>query len=210
MSGSQNNNNQSNKKLTETEVKIHVPDLDTIRARLESAGAALESGRVFERNVRYEDAAQTFTGRGIVLRLREDNRVRLTVKESPTLVDGMMARFEAEVTLDDFDVMDIILQKLGFKPFVVYEKYRTTYQLGAVEIVLDEMPYGNFVEIEGEPDTIRAALDTLGLADAPRIGMSYLSLFEHIKAALDLAMHDLTFANFAGIDVPEEVIAWRR
>ncbi len=192
--------------LTETEVKIYVPDFAPILARLESAGAVLESGRVFERNVRYENADQTFTGRGIVLRLREDTRIRLTYKEPPLLADGIMARFEAEVTVDDFDVMDVILQKLGFMPYVVYEKYRTTYTLGETEVVLDELPYGCFVEIEGELDAIRAALDVLGLADAPRLGMSYLSLFDQIKTALGLEMHDLTFANFVGVVVPPSAI----
>jgi adenylate cyclase class 2 len=193
-------------RLSETEVKIHVPDFAPIIARLDAAGAILASARVFERNVRYEDAAQTFTRRGIVLRLREDTRVRLTYKEPPTLDDGLMARYEAEVTVNDFDVMDIILIKLGFTPYVVYEKYRTTYTLDQTEVVLDEMPYGKFVEIEGEPDAIHAALASLHLADAPRIGISYLSLFEHIKTALDLPVNDLTFANFKGIDVPASAI----
>jgi adenylate cyclase class 2 len=195
-----------NGKLSETEVKIHVLDFAPIIARLDAAGAVLASDRVFERNVRYENAAQTFTPHGIVLRLREDTRVRLTYKEPPTLDNGLMARYEAEVTVDDFDVMDIILIKLGFTPYVVYEKYRATYTLGQTEVVLDELPYGKFVEIEGEPDAIHAALASLDLADAPRIGMSYLSLFDHIKTALHLDMNDLTFANFEGIDVPASVI----
>lgn len=198
-----------NSKLTETEVKLHVPDFAPTITRLKVAGAELESERIFERNVRYEDAAQTLTGRGIVLRLREDTRIRLTYKEPPQVAEGMMARFEAEVTVDDFDVMDLILKKLGFAPYVIYEKFRTTYTLSDTEIVLDEMPYGNFVEIEGEPDTIRAALVTLGLADAPRIGMSYLSMFEHIKSALGLEIHDLTFANFEGVVVPSAAIPVR-
>jgi adenylate cyclase class 2 len=195
--------------LSETEVKIHVLEFAPIVARLEAGGAILASERVFERNVRYENAEQTFTRNGIVLRLREDTRVRLTYKGPPTLDDGLMARYEAEVTVDDFDVMDIILIRLGFTPYAVYEKYRTTYTLDQTEVVLDELPYGKFVEIEGEPDAIRAALTTLQLVDLPWVGMSYLALFEHIKTALDLNMNDLTFENFEGIVVPTSVIPAR-
>jgi len=32
---------------------------------------------------------------------------------------------------------------------MMYEKYRTTFTIGSLEVVLDELPYGNFVEIEG-------------------------------------------------------------
>jgi adenylate cyclase class 2 len=192
-------------KYVENEVKIHVPDLDAIAAWLVAAGAVLVAPRVFERNVRYENGAQTFSPQGIVLRLRQDARVRLTYKEPGVVKDGALERFEAEVTVDNFDTMDLILRRLGFQPFVVYEKYRTTYRLGGAEIVLDEMPYGHFIEIEAESSVIDATLNTLGLRDSPRILMSYLALFARVKAALGLSCHDLTFANFDGITVPPEI-----
>jgi len=195
--------------LIETEVKIAVADLDAIRERLEAAGATLRAPRVFERNVRYEDEAGSLTPNEIVLRLRQDTVARLTYKAPPdpaaATAANVRTRFEAEVTVSDFDTMDIILRRLGFRPYVVYEKYRTTYWLGEAEVVLDEMPFGLFIEVEGAPDAIERALGALGLADAPRIFESYLVLFERVKAALKLDAHDLTFDNFAGVDVPPEV-----
>jgi adenylate cyclase class 2 len=192
-------------KLVETEVKIHVPDLDMVAARLTALGAELESGRVFERNVRYENEAQAFSPQGIVLRLRQDTRVRLTYKGPGIVKSGALERFEAEVTVDDYDTMDLILRQLGFQPYIVYEKYRTTYRLGDAEIVLDEMPYGHFIEVEGPPAAIDATLEALELQDRPRIFASYLMLFAHVKTVLNLFFHDLTFANFDGITVPPEV-----
>lgn len=197
--------------LTETEIKILVHDLDAIRARLAAAGAKRIGDRVLEHNVRYEDADETLTPGGIVLRLRHDRRTRLTYK-GPGRQDGddtgkVLTRFEAEVTVDDFDMMDLILQRLGFHPYLVYEKYRTTYQLGAAEIVLDEMPFGTFMEIEGPAAAIGEALAALEMAGAPRILGSYIELFQQVKDALDLDMHDLTFENFKGIDVPPGVFA---
>jgi adenylate cyclase class 2 len=196
-------------KWVETEVKVYVPDPEAIRARLEQAGATRVKERVYEHNVRYENAAETLTGREIVLRLRQDERARLTFKAPPAtdvdLPENVLTRFEAEVTVDDFDTMDVILQRLGFHPHVVYEKYRTTYTLGEAEIVLDEMPYGPFIEVEGTAAAIESALAALGLAGAPRLLASYMELFERVKTALDLDMYDLTFANFEGVDVPPEV-----
>jgi adenylate cyclase class 2 len=192
-------------KLVEIEVKVHVPDLDMVAARLAAVGAELESGRVFERNVRYENGEQSFSAHGVVLRLRQDYRVRLTYKDPGIVKGGALERFEAEVTVDDFDTMDIILRRLGFQPYIVYEKYRTTYRLGEAEIVPDEMPFGNFIEVEGAPAVIDATLEALELQGRPRILASYLMLFAQVKTALNLFCHDLTFANFEGITVPPGV-----
>ena len=189
----------------ETEIKLHVPDLEAVAERIRAAGGQLLQARTFERNVRYDTPEHTLSARRIVLRLRQDERVRLTYKDAATLQDGALSRVELEVTLDDFATMDAILQKLGFFPSVRYEKYRTTYRLGAVEIMLDEMPFGHFVEIEGSLDAIQTAQRTLALVEHPRLPFSYLGLFEHVKAALGLDVHDLTFANFADVDVPPKL-----
>ncbi len=192
---------------TETEVKLHYPDLAGMQTRLEAAGAELIVPRVFERNVRYENAEKTLSPRGIVLRLREDNHVRLTYKEGGKLEDGVVSRFEAEVEVSDFGVMQTILGKLGYAPYLIYEKYRTTYTLDGAEVVLDEMPYGNFIEIEGDKDTIERVMTRLGLQGARRYTQSYIVLFQIVKARLGLTCHDLTFANFEGVDVPESAFA---
>jgi adenylate cyclase class 2 len=190
----------------ETEIKLYVADLSAVEARLRAEGALLKTARVFERNVRYDDAQGGLSAARRVLRLREDERVRLTFKdEGVAQGDGPYSRFEAEVTVSEFAAMEMILQKLGFAPYMRYEKYRTTYALGGVEVLLDEMPYGHFVEIEGAKDQIMPVVDRLGLTDAPRMKGSYSALFERVRAALGLTFTDLTFANFAGINVPPGV-----
>lgn len=192
----------------EVEAKLLVDDLAAVEARLVAQGAARQHPRVFERNIRYEDAAGSLTPNGIVLRLRQDSRARLTYK-GPAALDtpGLQSRFEAEVTVDDFDTMDLILRKLGFRFFMVYEKYRTTYSLEDTEIALDEMPFGQFVEVEGQPDRIERMLEVLGLAGCHRLDKSYAQLFDCVRANLGLSFTDLTFANFEGISVPPEAFS---
>lgn len=190
---------------SETEVKLYVADLDGLAMRLAAAGAALHSPRTYEHNVRYDTPDGDLSRQYVVLRLRRDTRVRLTYKGPARINEGIMSRFEAEVTVDDFETMDGILRALGYVPFVIYEKYRTTYQWGEVEIVLDEMPFGHFCEIEGPLPAIQAALAALDLEGCPRIPTSYLGVFAAIKQRLGLTFNDLTFANFAGIAVPPEV-----
>lgn len=196
------------KPLNEVEIKLYVADLDAIADRLLDVGARQVIPRVHEHNVRYENQQNDLSTRGIVVRLRKDTYVRLTYKEPPSDIidDGLSHRFEAEVEVDDFDTMSLMLEKLGYTPHLIYEKYRTTYVLDDVEVVLDEMPYGNFVELEGEPDNIYQAIDKLDLNGALRYKTNYVQLFTHVKHHLKLSFTDITFANFEGIDVPPSAL----
>ncbi len=197
------------KPLGEVEIKLYVPDLDAVADKLLDIGGRQVIPRVHEYNIRYENEAGDLTQRGIVVRLRKDTYVRLTYKEPPTTAptdDGLSHRFEAEVEVDDFDTMELILNKLGYSPHLVYEKYRTTYVLDDVEVDLDEMPYGNFVELEGEPENIYTVMDKLGLNEAQRYQTNYVQLFENVKKHLNLIIDDITFANFEGIDVPQSAL----
>jgi adenylate cyclase class 2 len=192
-----NNSNQ------ETEVKFYIQNPRALEYRLAQAGAELRHPRVYERNVRYEDIDKVLISNGIVLRLREDSRVRLTYKAPGDVQNGIVSRPEWEVEVGDFATMATILVKLGFFPAMTYEKYRTTYRLNDTEVVLDEMPFGYFAEIEGTHETIEAAIKTLELTTLKRFTYSYLRLFEHVKYHLELDFNDLTFNNFDGLLVPE-------
>lgn len=186
---------------TETEIKVKVDDLAEVERRILAAGGMLTAGRVYERNVRYEDVAESFTPSMRVLRLRQDTQVRLTYKEPHPqgLEDSGMTRTEMEIVVSDFEMTDLILQKLGFHAAWIYEKYRTTYRMGDCQIVLDELPIGHYIEIEGNAACIDATLAQIGLADAQRITSSYSDLFFQAKALLGLDYRDMTFDNFAEV-----------
>ncbi len=127
----------------ETEVKISVDDLQKVAEKLRAHNATLTGERVFERNVRYEDATESLTPAGRVLRLRQDTRARLTYKAPGSgNQNGVLSRTELEVTVSDFQTTDLLLKALGYHPSWEYEKYRTTYELNDCEVVLDEMPSG--------------------------------------------------------------------
>lgn len=193
----------------EIEVKLFQPDLAIVAQRLEQLGAALTAPRIYERNVRFDTVDSALARADEVLRLRQDTRIRLTFKGAAeaapnTAQNGIRARFEAELEVSDFDQMALILGRLGYHPVMIYEKYRTTYLIDGVEVVLDEMPYGNFVELEGESvEAIEAVITRLDLHETPRYSASYVLLFEFVKQNLTLTFTDLTFANFETIVVPK-------
>jgi adenylate cyclase class 2 len=61
--------------------------------------------------------------------------------------------------------MENIIEKLGYELAVVYEKHRKAWHLGKVEVVLDELPFGYYMEIEGEVKNILKAEKMLGASD---------------------------------------------
>jgi len=191
----------------ELEVKFYLSDLLALRARLEAAGAQLVQPRVHEINLRFDTPSSDLTRGYRVLRLRQDSEARMTYKGPGELVDGVRSRLELEFRVSDFETAHKFLEALGYVVSVMYEKYRATYALESVLVTLDEMPYGNFAEIEG-PDgaSIRRTAEVLGLDWERRILDSYIMLFDRLRERLGLAFRDLSFKNFEGVTVTGEML----
>jgi adenylate cyclase class 2 len=116
-------------------------------------------------------------------------------------------RQELEFTVSDFDTAKALFEALGYQVYTMYEKYRTTYQLWDVEVDLDEMPTGDFLEIEGHNgESIQRAAQQLGLNWETRILDSYTMLFEHVRGQLGLSFRDLSFENFKGLEISPEIL----
>ena len=189
----------------EVEVKFLVANLPAIRNRVIEAGAKLSRERVWERNVRFDTANDDLLRRGELLRLRKDKNAIITFKGvSPEDVHSeAKVREELEITVDDFDTAAAIFRRLGFSAKQTYEKYRETFAFGEVEIVLDELPFGYFVELEGTEPAIKQAAAALNLDWQKRLVTNYLALLELVKEHYKLPFNDLTFANFK--DTPQTV-----
>jgi adenylate cyclase class 2 len=194
-------------KDTELEVKFYLSSLPALKARLEVLGAGLTSPRVLEINLRFDTPGGELTREMRVLRLRQDSQVRMTYKGPGSLEGGARLRQELEFKVSSFETAKALLEALGFQVVVMYEKYRTTYQLGAVEVTLDEMPYGYFAEVEGpDGESIQEAARRLGLDWETRILDSYIVLFDRVRESMGLPFRDLSFENFQGLQVPLEAL----
>ncbi len=187
----------------ELEVKYRVADLGRLRERVEALGGECLQPRTFERNLRFDTPDGELRRSLRVLRLRQDTAARLTYKGPSENRGGARLRQEIEFEVSDFTAARHFLEALGYRVSVTYEKYRATYRLRGVLVTLDELPYGDFVELEGEtPESIREVSGLLGLRWEARLPESYLSLFERARRALGWEFHDLIFANFEGIPDP--------
>ena len=185
----------------EIEVKFYLADIESVRNKILELGAE-SKGRLFETNIRYEDKNNSLIKKKSVLRLRQDEKTTFTFKSRPPVKsrDYKIVN-ELEVEVSDFTTMDQILQSLDFHPEQKYEKWRETIVLDQTLFCLDTMPYGNFLEIEGQEKDIRHYASRLGLNWQKRILFNYLEIFEIMRNNLKLEFKDITFNNFETIDV---------
>ena len=193
----------------EIEAKFLVQSLDVIEQRLLSLGADLLVPRQFEYNLRYDDPKNSLRHEGKVLRLRRYNYTRMTFKGPGVREDGVLSRSEIEIIIDDFEAACCLLEGLGYHASIVYEKYRAMYQLQGRLITLDELPYGTFIEIEGNsPEDVRQFAQKLGLNPQAAIATSYNGLFDRICASRQLTLKNISFSEFEGLQItPEDMRA---
>ncbi|MGD2150531.1 MAG: hypothetical protein PVF99_08005, partial [Desulfobacterales bacterium] len=61
------------------------------------------------------------------------------------------------------------------------------------------MPYGDFLEIEGQKEDIKKLASRIGLKWKKRILLNYLAIFDVIMQKSNLPFYDVTFSNFINI-----------
>lgn len=157
----------------ETEIKFVNADHDSLRARIQALGGKGQAKR-FERNLVLDTPDRRLRDASILLRLRQDGRALLTLKKPP---DGavqsggeeprgkvrMKVWEELETEVADFEAMLAVLRGLGYVTAFAYEKYREVWRLDQVIICLDTLPFGDYVELEGEREHILALVEKLDM-----------------------------------------------
>lgn len=181
----------------EIEVKFHIKNIDILREALLNIGAS-ENKRTFEKNYRYDNTNNDLIKNKSILRLREYDNNTLTFKSRPT--DAKDKNFkihrELEVEVSNFSTMNLILESLGFRRKQIYEKWRTIFIHEDTVFCIDEMPFGTFLEIEGNKNNIVEMSKRLSLNWDQRILISYLEIFDIIRDQYKLDFCDITFENF--------------
>ncbi len=158
----------------ETEIKLRVLDHDAVRRGLRAAGATFRKNEL-ETNTFLDTASNDLRKSGCGLRVRKavdertgQSRCVITHK-GPRKPGPMKIREETELEASAYDEAVQLLDQLGLKVMLSFEKRRETWDMGECEVVLDELPgeMGRFVEIEG-PDEHEVTLvrERLGLSTA--------------------------------------------
>jgi len=191
----------------ELEVKFYVNSLEEIETRIIKLDASLVQPRTREYNLVFDNKSGDLTKNNQILRLRKDMQNFLTFKGPGKIVDGVHIRKEIEIEVSDFDQTKSILEALGYQVSFSYEKLRSVYKFDRAFVTLDEMPFGNFIEVEGRDSTLIEQLSLkLGLSWEHRILCSYLNLYDEIKKSFGQLIENLTFSDFENIIVTPDML----
>ena len=169
----------------ETEIKLVVKDPREVRGRLKELGFRAIHARHFESNYLFDFADQRLRKSRCLLRLRfAGNKGILTFKGAPVRSRDYKIRREIESPVEDGHQLREILTNLGMREVFSYEKFRTVYApRGKAEVseapnlVFDETPIGNYLELEGPQRWIDEVARHLGYTRQEYITESYASLY---------------------------------
>lgn len=156
---------------TEKKYRLDAETKSAVIAALEEAGGEYIR-RDLEENVIY--TSDGLRKSGGVIRLRHvGDRTLLTYKRRVQGRSDVKEQIEHETEVADVDSIRSILNELEIKPALVYEKHRDIWELRSVEVVLDELPFGSFMEIEGTITAIREAEILLGIEELEPVHETY-------------------------------------
>ena len=129
----------------------------------------------FEKNTIYRGGKLRFGKRALRLR-RVNGDTILTFKERIPTKSAMKHQKENETRVGNPDATHAILEALGFSRALVYEKRRVRWQVGKAKVVLDELPYGLFMEIEASEKDIARVEKLIGAQRFEAVTATYPSM----------------------------------
>ncbi len=167
----------------EIEAKMKVDSFEPIRTKLAEAGA-VRQGEAMEINVFFDTDDRSLLAADKGLRLRTthplpDGPAKHTITfKGPRLHGPLKSRDETELGATDAKDAAALLDELGFRKVLSFEKKRQTWKLADCLVELDELPHlGLYVEVEGpREESVMKVRETLKLSDRPIIKASYVAL----------------------------------
>lgn len=136
---------------TEIEAKFLNVDHNEIRKKLEALGATCTHPmRLMKRAIFDSQNEDFFKNGGKRLRVRDEgDKITATFK-----ADGLgKYDHEIEIIVDTFENTVKLFEGIGFKVLSFQESKRETWELGNVEVVLDEWPWlAPYIEVEGQSE----------------------------------------------------------
>lgn len=167
----------------EVEVKLRVPALEPLAARLSALGFAartpmqVESSELWDRGTELLD-------RSCALRTRRyAGRCWLTFKGPKQDHPELKIRPEHETEVLDLESLEALLRALEYRPVLHMEKSRAVLERPGLLACLDETPVGRFLELEGPAEAIREAMAALEIGPEAIEPRSYPTLYREAGIA---------------------------
>lgn len=162
----------------EKKYRLSLKSRRAIEKRLRSLGSQPKPLE-HEENTIYCGGTLGFGLRALRLR-RVNGEAILTFKERIPSKSPIKHQKENETWVKNADATDAILRGIGFTPALVYEKRRTRWDVGKAKVVIDELPYGLFMEIEASEREIKRVEKLIAGETLPVVMETYPSMTARI------------------------------
>ncbi|HJV91694.1 MAG TPA: class IV adenylate cyclase [Holophagaceae bacterium] len=161
----------------ETELKLRIPSVGAMAPLLSALGFTPTQAEAEEESLLWDREGE-LRARNCALRLRRyAGKATLTFKGARVPDPQFKIRPEHETEVADAEATEALLRGLGYAPVMRMVKHRALWHREELVACLDRTPFGDFLELEGDPQAIKLALQGLCL-DASRIEpRSYPALF---------------------------------
>lgn len=177
----------------EREVKLRFKDPAEAREAITRAGATPLRGRRLQEDCLLDTADELLRRQRSVLRVRMEIGRSLVTYKGPVQPSPMKLREERETVVGDGETMTYILERLGFRPWFRYQKYREEFGSENATIAIDETPIGTFVEIEGGESAIVHVAAALGRGPEDFLVDSYRGLYVQHCESKGIPVGDMVF-----------------
>lgn len=164
----------------EIELKIQISNAKSLVKKLIKIGSRLKSKRK-QIDILYNSKYFDFEEFDQSLRFRieksgQGESTTLAFKGIPKQAKyGHKIRDEFETPVNPITTRKI-LTSIGFEEVAVIRKKRESYQLNKLEINIDELKFGTFVEFEGKPKDIEEIRGKLGFKNTRPLKEGYIFL----------------------------------
>lgn len=185
--------------MIEIEYKFEISSdgITDIRSKLLDLHFEERLPRTHELTVMYDNPQEMMQITDGRVRLRKTGDKTQISYKKPLTREGVKREIEHQTDVGDFGVMEEILEAMDFRRKSSYERYRTIFHSGNVEVMIDEFPFATYLEIEGPDDEIRDVAKDLDLDTNNNLTDSCDTLFTQWREARDLkpTLH-MTFSNY--------------
>ncbi|HEX4792378.1 MAG TPA: class IV adenylate cyclase [Humisphaera sp.] len=167
----------------EIEAKMSVEGLAATRTKVLEVGGKL-LGKYLETNTFFDSEDRSLLAADKGLRLRHKRNIDtgeehyIITYKGPRQPGALKSREEVELMVEGAAETVKLMECLGYRPVLSFEKRRESFALDGCEVDLDELPYlGTYVEVEGPSEqAVMRVRQTLGLSDRPLIKAGYVSM----------------------------------
>ena len=158
----------------EIEIKFKIEKADDVRTKLLDLGGVPKKPY---KQTTYGFFSDNSIEKGIFPRIRDEHgKIVLTLKVRPKRKTEYFERKEYSVEISNIKDGIDIMKSLGYNQVRVFKKTREEWEFKNVEVVLDKLYFGAYIEIEGSKEEIEKMVKKLGFENRERITKAYLGL----------------------------------